>query len=350
MTEPPRFSAAELAQILGGTLTGDAARVVCEVAPLADAGPEDLSWVGSKKYLSQLATSKAGVVLVPKDCTVPAGVTAIHVGDPDLAVLEVLKRLAPPPVTIPTGVNPAACVAPDAVVEGAAIGPFVTVGAGAVVAPGTQLHSGVYVGPGVNIGRDCVLWANVVVREYTTIGERVIVHPNVTIGADGFGYHTRAGKHVKIPQIGGVVIEDDVEIGAGSCIDRARSGVTRIGRGTKIDNLVQIAHNVQIGEDCIVVAQCGISGSTTLGHHVVLAGQVGVIDHLKIGDMVSVAAQSGVTGDLAPGKAYRGMPAVENFDFGRQTIAVRRLPKMIEQLRELTKRIEQLESAAHDRD
>ncbi|HUU95835.1 MAG TPA: UDP-3-O-(3-hydroxymyristoyl)glucosamine N-acyltransferase, partial [Phycisphaerae bacterium] len=174
------------------------------------------------------------------------------------------------------------------------------------------------------------------------------IHPNATIGADGYGYLQREGRHVKIPQIGTVVIEDDVEIGANTAIDRARSGETRIRRGTKIDNLVQIGHNCDIGEDCIIVGQCGISGSTTLGHHVVFGGQVGVIDHLRIGNGVQVAAKSLVTHDIPDGQVVRGIPATDNHLFGRQQVIIRRLPKMVEQLRELTKRVQQLESAAND--
>lgn len=349
MEEPPSITAAELARRLGGTLSGDGARVVRSVAPLAEAGPDALSWLGSSEYLRQLATSRAGVVLVPEGCQAPPERTVIHVPDPDLALCEALACLAPPTEPVPPGVDPAARVANDAVVEGACIGPQVYVGSQAVIGPGTQLHPGVYIGAHSRIGRGCVLWPNVVVREHTTIGDRVLIHPNVTIGADGFGYLQREGRHHKIPQIGTVIIEDDVEIGAGTCIDRARSGITRIGHGTKIDNLVQIGHNVCIGEHCIIVGQCGISGSTTLGNHVILGGQVGVIDHLKIGNNVQVAAQAGVFGNIPDGKVYRGTPAVVNSDFGRQAVGIRRLPRMIEQLRALTKRVEELESATNDR-
>ncbi|MCK4342802.1 MAG: UDP-3-O-(3-hydroxymyristoyl)glucosamine N-acyltransferase [Phycisphaerae bacterium] len=348
MEELPSITAADLADRLGGFLRGDGSRIVRTVAPLDEAGPDTLSWLGSPDYLPKLAASKAGVVLIPADCEVPPKRTTIRVSDPDLALCEALRCLAPPTEPVPAGINPAARVAEDAIVDGACLGPHVYVGPRAAVGPGTQLHPGVYIGADSRIGHDCVLWPNVVVREYTTLGERVIVHPNATIGADGFGYHMRGGKHIKIPQIGRVVIEDDVEIGAGTCVDRARSGITRIGRGTKIDNLVQIAHNVTIDEDCIVVGQCGISGSVTLGKNVVLSGQVGVVDHLRIGNQVMVAAQSGVFGDIPDGKVYRGTPAVENNDYGRQAVAVRRLPKMIVQLRALTKRVEQLESAAND--
>ena len=219
----------------------------------------------------------------------------------------------------------------------------------AVVEEGTELHAGVYIGPGCRIGRGCVLWPNVVVREYTVIGERVVIHPNATIGADGFGYLYREGAHLKIPQIGRVVIEDDVEIGAGTCIDRARSGETRIGRGTKIDNLVQIGHNVQVGAHCILVSQAGVSGSCRLGHHVVLGGQVGVADHVELGDGAQVAAQGGVAQDIPPGVVHGGTPSVEVSAWRRQMASLRRLPDVLERLRALEQRVRQLESTTHDR-
>ena len=346
--QAPSITATELAKRLGGALVGDGTRVIREVAALEDAGPDALAWVASEALLPRLANCAAGVVLVPEDCAVVAERTVIRVPDPDLALCEALLALAPPVEPIPPGVDASARVAKSAVVGGAAVGPLVFVGPRAVVQPGTQLHPGVHIGADCQIGRGCILWPNVVVREYTTLGDRVVLHPNVTVGADGFGYHQRGGRNVKIPQIGRVVVEDDVEIGAGSCVDRARSGVTRIGRGTKIDNLVQIAHNVHIGEDCIVVAQCGISGSTTLGNHVIMGGQAGVSDHVHIGNQAVVAARSGVERDLPDGKVVRGIPAIEHRDFVRQGAAMRRLPKLIQQVRALTKRVEQLESATND--
>jgi UDP-3-O-[3-hydroxymyristoyl] glucosamine N-acyltransferase len=345
----PTITAAELARRVNGRLTGDGARLIRAVATLDEAGPDAVSWVGRPELLPQLAHSQAGVVIVPEQAAVPAGRTTIQVRDPDMAICEALAALAPPVPLVPPGIDPTARVAEGASVQDACIGPHVFVGPHAVIGPGTQLHAGVYVGAASRLGRDCVLWPGVVVRERTQIGDRVIIHPNATIGADGFGYHQRGGRHQKIPQIGRVVIEDDVEIGAGSCIDRARSGETRIGRGTKIDNLVQIAHNVRIGENCIVVGQCGIAGSTTLGPDVMLGGQVGLTDHLQIGEHVMVAAGSKVFNDLPGGHAYRGDPAIEHVQFSRQMVGLRRLPKLLEQLKALTKRVEQLESAAHDR-
>jgi len=337
------MTAADLARCLGGALEGDGSKTVRAVATLEQAGPDELSWVGSPGVLPRVARSKAGVLLVPTDCSLPPGLTVIRVADPDLALCEALTYLSPPPDRIPPGVHPTAPVSPDAVVEGAAIGANVFVGPGAVVGSGTQLYPGVYVGACANIGRDCVLWPNVVVRERITIGNRVIIHPNATIGADGFGYIQRDGRHRKIPQVGTVVIEDDVEIGANSAIDRARSGVTRIGRGTKIDNLVQIAHNCDIGEDCIIVAQCGIGGSTSLEHHVVLGGQVGIIDHLHVGAGVQAAAKSVIFSNIPEGRTVRGIPATENARFLREQASLRKLPKWSQELRSLARRVDRLE-------
>jgi UDP-3-O-[3-hydroxymyristoyl] glucosamine N-acyltransferase len=348
MTQEPRISAGELAAQLDGVLAGDAAAIIMGVATLEDAGPEELSWVGDVSVLPRLAKSRAGVVLVPADCAIDAPRSLIRVADPDAAIGAALTLLAPPVDAVPAGVDPTAIVAADAVVEGACVGPRVVIGSGTRIGAGTQLHAGVVVGSRCTIGRDCVLWPNVVVRERTEMHDRVVLHPGVIIGSDGFGYQQRDGKHIKIPQIGRVVIEADVEIGANTCVDRARSGETRIGRGTKIDNLVQIGHNVRVGDDCIIVSQCGISGSTTLGRHVVLAGQVGLIDHLNIGSGVVVAAQSGVTGDIPDGKVYRGSPAVENGAYTRQAVGFRRLPQIMQQLKDLTRRVEQLESPAND--
>ena len=337
------ISAGELTRRLGGTLQGDGGTIIRIVATLQQAGPDALSWVGSPEFLARASGSKAGVLLVPRGCSLPPERTAIYVADPDAALCDVLEYLAPLPDRLQEGVHPTATISSDAVVDGAAIGPHVYIGPHAVIGPGTQLYPGVYVGAHTHIGRDCVLWPNVVVRERVTIGKRVIIHPNATIGADGFGYLLRGGRHRKIPQIGTVVIEDDVEIGANSAVDRARSGVTCIGRGTKIDNLVQIAHNVVIGKDCIIVAQCGIAGSSSLGHHVVLGGQVGITDHRCVGNGVQVAAKSTVMNNVPDGEVVRGIPAVSNRRFLRQEATARKLPEMMQRLKALEKRLQRLE-------
>jgi UDP-3-O-[3-hydroxymyristoyl] glucosamine N-acyltransferase len=339
----------ELAQRVGGIVHGDGGLVIRGIGTLEEAGPDMLSWIAAKHLLARLEHSAAGAVLVPLDCELPAGRTAICVRDPELVLCDLLIWVGPPVDIVPPGVHQSAVIGPGAQVDGAAVGPLVTVGARSRIGARTQLHAGVRIGSDVVIGCDCVLWPNVVVRERVSIGERVIIHPNAAIGADGFGYLQRGGRHRKIPQIGTVIIEDDVEIGAGTCIDRARTGATRIGRGTKIDNLVQLAHNVTVGEGCIIVAQCGISGSTVLGRHVVFGGQVGVIDHMRVGDRVQAAAKSAVMNDIPDDAVYRGIPARPQWQYGRQEIALRRLPKMIEQLRELVRRVDRLESAADHR-
>ena len=341
--EPRTITASGLASRVGGVLEGDGDCVIRGVATIEDAGADDVTWVASPEILPRVANSRAGVVLIPTDCAAPEGRIVIKVHDPDSAVCKVLAFLAPPRDVVPPGVHASAIIEPGAVVDGAAVGAHVYVGPGVRIGEGTQLYPGVFVGMNTVIGRDCALWPNVVVREGTTIGDRVVIHPNATIGADGFSYLQRDGAHRKIPQIGTVAIEDDVEIGANTTIDRARSGVTRIGRGTKIDNLVQVAHNVKIGEHCILVGQSGVAGSSVLGRHVFLSGQVGVSDHRKIGDGVQVASSSAVLADVPNGQTVRGNPAIGATQFARREVALRKLPDLIKQVRELSRRVEELE-------
>lgn len=341
------MTAGDIARLVGGTVHGDEHRRIRAVGTLETADEHTISWVGHARYAGRIAASRAGVLLLPLDIPPPEGRTCVRVKDADLALCTVLAHFAPPADTVPPGVHPTAVVAPSAVVAGAAIGPHVTVGAGAVVSPGTQLHAGVRVGRGVLIGRDCTLWPNVVVREHCVLGERVVLHPQVCIGADGFGYLQRGGRHVKVPQIGIAIVEDDVEVGAGTCIDRAKTGATRIGAGTKIDNLTQIGHNCQIGPGCVIVAQCALAGSVTLGRFVMLAGHVGVSDHVSVGDGCMVMAKSCVTRDAPANSVLRGDPAEPHTAYARQLLLVRRLPDLRDQLRELTRRIDELESSAN---
>ncbi len=350
MSETPSITAGELAACVGGALEGDSGRVVREVATFEQAGPESLSWAGTPDLLPRAIESAAGVLLIPEGCSLPPGRTVIRVADPDLALCDILDRLAPPADAVADGVHPTATVCPGATVDGAAIGAHVYIGPGATVGSGTQLHPGVYVGAHATVGLDCVLWPNVVVEARVTIGDRVIIHPNATIGADGFGYLQRDGVHRKIPQIGTVVIEDDVEIGANSTVDRARSGVTRVGRGTKLDNLVQIAHNADIGEHCLIVSQSGVAGSSTLDHHVFMSGQVGVTDHVHLGAGVQVAAKSAVMGSASAGEVLRGIPATDFRRSLREQAALRKLPEWLKKLRDFGRRVERLEARSGDGD
>jgi UDP-3-O-[3-hydroxymyristoyl] glucosamine N-acyltransferase len=248
------------------------------------------------------------------------------------------------------GISPQAVVDPTARVDASAqVGPQVTVGPGAVVGPRTVLHPGVRLGAEVTIGADCLLHANVVVRERCQVGDRVILQPGCVIGSDGFGFATdlvgegQGPRHFKVPQAGVVVVEDDVEIGANTCVDRAALGVTRVGRGSKLDNLVQIAHNVVVGPLCIVASQAGISGSTRIGMGVAIWGQAGLVGHIEVGDRANIAAQSGVHRDIAPGERAAGLPAIDEKKWARNQMAILRLNEMRHQVMELRRRVAELE-------
>lgn len=340
------ITAFDIANRVRGHLEGDGSRAVRGIETLDNATSDMLSWVGSPDYALKVAKSQAGVLLLPPDLDSPPGKTVILVADPDLAMCDVLKMFAPPQDSVEQGIHPSAVIGRDAVVDNCAIGPQVFVGINARIGEGSVLYSGVSIGRDTHIGRNCVLWPNVVVREGVTIGNNVIIHANSTIGADGFSYIQREGRHVRVPQIGTVVIEDDVEIGANTTIDRARSGATRVRRGTKIDNLVMVAHNCDIGEGSLLAALTGIAGSTKLGKYVVCGGQAGIIDHLDVGDGVQIGANSCVLNDIPAGQLVRGTPAREVTRFGREHIALRKLPELLKKLKELERRIAELESLA----
>jgi UDP-3-O-[3-hydroxymyristoyl] glucosamine N-acyltransferase len=338
---------AELAKAVGGVVRGDATVRVRGVNGLDEAGPDDITWISHEKYAGRLRFSKAGAVVVDRHYG-ETPMPAILCDDPSFGMTRILAAFAPPAPQPPPGVHPTAVVAGSAKIgRDARIGPHAVVGERAKIGDRCVLHANVFVGDETELGAECVLWPGAVVRERCTLGKRVVLHPNVTIGADGFGYHYRDGAHHKIPQIGTVEIGDDVEIGASSCVDRAKFGVTRIGAGTKIDNLVQIAHNVEIGPNCIIVAQCGIAGSTRLGQLVVLGGHVGVRDHVALGDGVRAAACCCISKDFPAGTIVNGIPAVENQQYLREQAQVRRLPESAAVLKELVRRVERLESAAN---
>jgi UDP-3-O-[3-hydroxymyristoyl] glucosamine N-acyltransferase len=331
----------ELAKLVGGRVAGDPAVRVRGVNGIAEAGPGELTFLANPRYAPLLASTKASAAVVAEG--VPCPVPSIVVRNPDLAFARAAERLAGAPWRPPAGVHPGAVVARDA-----SIGRDVSIGAACVVEPGasigdrTVLYPQVYVGPGARIGPDSLLWPQVVVRERCELGARVVVHSGTVVGSDGFGYATDGGVHHKIPQLGTVVVGDDVEIGANVAVDRARFGATVIGRGTKIDNLVQIAHNVRIGEACLIVAQVGISGSTTLGNQVILGGQAGIAGHLEIGDRSIVTAQAGLGKDLPPGSVVSGEHAQDAKKHMRKLAALSKLPDALVELRELRKEVEAL--------
>jgi UDP-3-O-[3-hydroxymyristoyl] glucosamine N-acyltransferase len=339
---------AELAKAADGAVRGPATVRVRAVAGVEDAGPDEITWVSHDKYAGRLAGSRAGAVVISAQFG-ETPMPAIVCEDPELGIARILAALAPPLPRPPAGVHASAVVDPSAKIgEGAAIGPLCVIGAGAAVGAGTVLHAQVFIGADTHLGDACELWPGAVVRERCRLGNRVILHPNVVVGSDGFGYRFSKTRHEKIPQTGVVEIEDDVEIGAGSCVDRAKFGATRIGRGTKIDNLVQIAHNVKIGANCVLVAQVGIAGSASLGGMVVLGGKVGVRDHVELGDGVHAAACCCISKDVPAGTVVNGIPAVPNAQYLREQAQVRRLPEWSQVMKDLLKRVERLEASTHD--
>ncbi|RPI04975.1 MAG: UDP-3-O-(3-hydroxymyristoyl)glucosamine N-acyltransferase, partial [Zetaproteobacteria bacterium] len=329
-----------LAERIGCRLEGDGALDILGVGALEDAGPADVTLVADVRYLPRLRESRAGSVILPE--SLPADRPALRTGNPYLALARALAVFHPPEPRS-AGVHPTAVVAPDACVDPTAwVGPLCVVAAGSAIGAGTVLDAQVFVGADVRIGSDCRMFPQVTLREGTWVGDRVIVHSGTVIGADGFGYARDGARCVKIPQVGHVVLEDDVEIGANTAIDRATLGATRIGRGTKIDNLVQIAHNVQVGEDTVIAGQSGIAGSSRIGSRVTIAAQVGVVDHVRIGDDVVIGGQAGVAKEIPPGSVILGSPAVPHLEFKRQLAAIARLPRLGKMLRTLEERLRAL--------
>ncbi len=333
----------ELAERLGCELLGDGEVEVRGVAPLDQAREGDLSFVVHRRYLPSLRSSQASAFILPADAP-PCEKPTLRTSNPYLAFARALALFFPPSKR-EVGLHPTAVLGDGVSLgEGVSIGPLAVLEEGVVVGEGTAIGPLVYIGRGSRIGRDCLIYPQVTIRERVTLGDRVIVHSGAVIGSDGFGYaKDEQGRSVKIPQVGEVLIEDDVEIGANVTVDRGTLGRTWIKRGTKIDNLVQIAHNVVIGQDCILVAQVGISGSTILEDRVTLAGQVGVVDHVRIGHDTIVGAQAGVTKDAPPGSVLLGAPAAPHGEFKRTLAALNRLPGLLKTVRALEERVKRLE-------
>lgn len=322
----PSVSLGEIVDFVGGHYVGTRDLLITTVASLTDATADQLSFLSNRKYASQLAQTKAGAVLVPKNLE-GENDRWIRVDDPYFAISRIMTRWfgARP---MPKGISPKASIAPSARLgTNVAVGNFVTIGDDVVLGNNVTIFQGASIEAGSIIGDDCIIYPNVVVYDATRIGRRCVIHAGVIIGSDGYGFAMHKGKHHKIPQIGIVRIEDDVEIGAGTTIDRAALGETVIGEGTKIDNLVQIGHNVKIGKHCLLVSQVGIAGSTELGDYVSVAGQSGFSGHLKIGNRVQVAAKSAVLEDVPDDTKVMGSPALPFNEFARRRAALKRLAK-----------------------
>ena len=316
----------EIVDFVGGLYAGDRDRPVVAVASLAEAGEKQLSFLSNRKYAAQLTETKAGAILVPQNLD-GEDERWIRVQDPYYEVARVMTRWfsARP---MPKALSPLASISPRARLgANVAVGPFTTIGDNVVVGNNVTIFQGVSIEAGSIIGDDTIIYPNAVIYHGTRIGRRCIIHAGVVIGSDGYGFAMHEGRHHKIPQVGIVRIEDDVEIGAGTTIDRAALGETVIGEGTKIDNLVMIAHNVKVGKHCLLVSQVGIAGSTELGDHVFVAGQSGLSGHLKIGHRVQVAAKSAVLEDVPDDTKVMGSPAMPFNEFARRHAALKKLAR-----------------------
>lgn len=334
----------ELAALSGGRVIGNGGAVITGVASIEDAGPGDITFFADKRHSRLLNSTRASAVIVDDEKYSSGEINLIVAKNPQIAFAKVVEALRPQERPAP-GIHPRAEVHGGAVIgEGASVQAFAVVEDGAVIGDRAILYPGVYVGKGARIGDDAVLYPGVSVREACKIGSRVIIHSNAVVGSDGFGYARDGAGYYKIPQKGIVRIEDDVEIGACVTIDRATMGETVIGRGTKIDNLVQIAHNVKVGEDTVIAAQSGVAGSAKVGSRVQMAGQVGVAPHIGIGDDAMIGAKSGVSGGLPPKGVFSGIPAIPHGDWLRAATIYGKLPELKRKISELEKRLEALEN------
>ncbi len=333
----------EIAELVEGTVVGHGDVRITGLNGLENAKSGDLSFLAYPRLEPLMDTTQATAVLVPENFG-HNGLPVIRVGHPYLAFATVLKMYEQEILLHPVGNHPSAAVS-----EGASLGKnvgidaFVRVEEGCELGDGVVLYSGVYVGRGSRIGKGSVVYPNVTIREGVTIGARCIIHSNVSLGSDGFGFTIAGGAHVKIPQVGTVQIGDDVEIGSNSAIDRSTMGPTVIGNGTKIDNLVQIAHNVTIGENCTISSGAGIAGSTKIGNNVTMAGQVGIRGHLEIGDNVTIGGGTGVTSSVPADSVILGTPHYDHKVTRRIWVSLPRLPKMLRRLKVLEQRVDKLE-------
>ena len=346
LSAPTTLTLAQIHHLVGGTLHGDGTCVLSSLSSLNDATPQSLAFIANDQAAKLPGGIKAGALLVHRhfpDLAIPQ----VVVPNPLLAFAQVAQTFfvrSPAPRGIATEITKGAGVV---IGNDPSIWPFVTLGDRVTIGSRVTLYPGVYIGADSTVGDDSVLYPNVVVREGCSLGARVIVHSGTVIGADGFGYVQHQGRHHKIPQLGGVTIEDDVELGANVTIDRATLGRTIIKQGTKIDNLVQIAHNVTVGEHDIIVAQVGVAGSTTIGHHVMIGGQAGLADHLTIGDQVMIAARAGVNRSIEPNQIVSGAPIMPHETWMKAQAVIPRLPELRQLVRELVHRIERLEAQLH---
>ena len=354
-----RLTVAQLAERIGAELVGDGSGRISAVGPVESAGESDVTFISSERHIAGLGKSRAGAVIVGRRIE---GLTRqqLIVKNVNAALIEALSIFAPELKAAPVGIDPTAKVARDVKIsKGVSVGPCAVIDDGVRIGENTVIAGGCKIGEKSEVGKNCRLDSNVVIYHNCTIGNNVVIQANSTIGSTGFGYSFidgahpalyKGGAHRLIPHNGGVVVEAFVEIGANCCVDRAKFGNTVIGAGTKIDNFVQIAHNVVIGKCCLIVGQVGIAGSCKIGDGVVLAGQSGLVDNIEIGDGVVVGARSIVTHNVAAGRQVFGVPAFDRVEALRVIALTRRLPGLVKQLRELISRVEELEAAKDDKE
>ncbi|MBF0526359.1 MAG: UDP-3-O-(3-hydroxymyristoyl)glucosamine N-acyltransferase [Deltaproteobacteria bacterium] len=332
----------QLAEMTGGRVIGDGATIIWGPAPIETAEKGQITFLANPKYAPKLPLTRASAAIIGEDVA-PPDLPVIVTKDPYLTFAKVAAFFLPKPVW--TGrISPQAAIDSDVVIgEGSSVYPFVSVGAGSRIGQRVTLLPGVVIGREVVIGNDCLIYPNVTILDRCRLGSRVIIHAGTVIGSDGYGFAPDGRAYFKIPQVGIVQIDDDVELGANNTVDRAAMGVTHIKRGVKTDNLVHIAHNVVIGEDTLLVAQVGISGSTKVGNHVIMAGQAGVVGHLSIADDVMIGPQSGVTKSLEKGAVVTGTPAMPHRTFLKTSVLIPKLPELNKTVQRLEKRILELE-------
>lgn len=347
MAVTPR-SVMELAEVVGGTVLGGQDIKITGVAGLAEAQSGDISFLANPKYEHLLHQTGASAVIVGRHVT-EGPCMLIQVDNPDLAFAQVVECILPPVPKLPAGIHPTALIHPDAVLgTDVAVGPHVVIEQGARIGNASVIHAGVFVGERSVVGADSVLHPNVVIYHDCTLGARVILHAGVVIGCDGFGYAWDGTKHAKIPQRGTVEIGDDVEIGSNTVVDRARFGKTVVARGTKLDNLIQIAHNVRVGEHCVFAALSGVSGSTQIGAGTMMGGQAATVGHIAVGPRNIISARSVATRNTGEGEHITGFPARPHREFLRDLANIRKISEMRDMIKELERKVDALESQTKD--
>jgi UDP-3-O-[3-hydroxymyristoyl] glucosamine N-acyltransferase len=341
------YKLSKISEIVEGELVGDPEVVITGISGIKEAKPGDITFLANPKYSSLLDSTEATAVITSRD--VSSTRPLIKTDNPSVAFAKVVNLVVGRGLKHPEGISPGAIVSEKAnLASSVSVGPFTFIEEGAQIGEGSVIYGGCFIGHKVKIGKNSLIYPNVTIREKTEIADNVIIHSGAVVGSDGFGFELTDGARKKIPQIGVVIIEDNVEIGANATIDRARFDKTIIGAGTKIDNLVQIAHNVVVGKNCIIIAQVGISGSTIIEDNVILAGQAGIVGHIKVGEKAIVAAQAGVTKSVAPGTKVSGYPAKPHRQAAKVNACIQRLPELSKKVKQLEDKIKRLEKDRED--